>query len=310
MQRSVIRLAARLANCQWMPASSGTSSALRGRGPAGGSGSGGQLLVKWDTGSASSFNELWLRDHAQETLHPTSLQRQVPATLFSQIPAPYFFNALPQLLPQLHPWLLQLESAQLKTSSTQPEVGFGPEEVRLSWSDGAVSTLSANFLWQNDYGEAAHRRRRRESYDDTTTTPAPWRRAFEPTQLACRDVAQNPRAALQALLRDGIVVIQGVDAAEDKLLPVAELFGVVRRTFYTPRGSGLWDTAPKQAADVNDTAYTNIALPPHTDCTYYTMPPGLQAFCCAAQATDGGSTIFVDGFEVSEKEVEIAVVVA
>ena len=34
-----------------------------------------------------------------------------------------------------------------------------------------------------------------------------------------------------------------------------------------------------------DTAYSNEALPLHTDCTYLTQQPGLQLFNCAAQAS-------------------------
>jgi alpha-ketoglutarate-dependent taurine dioxygenase len=41
----------------------------------------------------------------------------------------------------------------------------------------------------------------------------------------------------------------------------------------TPRASA--------AAGVVDTAYTNMALLPHTDCTYYSDPPALQIFNCA-----------------------------
>ena len=46
----------------------------------------GELHVLWKDGGAnalppfSAFSELWLRDHCRESLHPTSLQRQVGGT--------------------------------------------------------------------------------------------------------------------------------------------------------------------------------------------------------------------------------------
>lgn len=58
-----------------------------------------------------------------------------------------------------------------------------------------------------------------------------------------------------------------------------------------------------------DTAYTNIALPAHTDTTYFTDPAGLQAFHMlsheappgqSAQGELGGKSLLVDGFYAAD----------
>ena len=58
-----------------------------------------------------------------------------------------------------------------------------------------------------------------------------------------------------------------------------------------------------------DTAYTNIALPAHTDNTYFTEPAGLQAFhllshqpapgASSDEAASGGKSLLVDGFNAA-----------
>jgi trimethyllysine dioxygenase len=50
-----------------------------------------------------------------------------------------------------------------------------------------------------------------------------------------------------------------------------------------------------------DTAYTNIALPAHTDNTYFSDPAGLQAFHLLSHADgSGGASLLVDGFRAAE----------
>lgn len=59
-----------------------------------------------------------------------------------------------------------------------------------------------------------------------------------------------------------------------------------------------------------DTAYTNIALPAHTDTTYFTDPAGLQAFHLLShkpapgqdmsEAASGGKSLLVDGLKAKQ----------
>lgn len=84
-----------------------------------------------------------------------------------------------------------------------------------------------------------------------------------------------------------------------------EKIGPIRNTHY----GGFYDFTPNM--EKADTAYTNIALPAHTDTTYFTEPAGLQAFHMLshqappgsgeADAQDGlgGQSLLVDGFQAA-----------
>ena len=50
-----------------------------------------------------------------------------------------------------------------------------------------------------------------------------------------------------------------------------------------------------------DTAYTSLALPAHTDNTYFTDPAGLQTFHVVSHTNgDGGASLLVDGVRAAE----------
>lgn len=82
-----------------------------------------------------------------------------------------------------------------------------------------------------------------------------------------------------------------------------ERIGPIRETHY----GGFYDFIPDMAKA--DTAYTNIALPAHTDTTYFTEPAGLQAFHLLSHTPPpgeskknwvaGGASLLVDGFHAA-----------
>lgn len=91
----------------------------------------------------------------------------------------------------------------------------------------------------------------------------------------------------------------------DKTRQLLERIGPIRTTHY----GGFYDFTPNLA--MADTAYTNLALPAHTDTTYFTEPAGLQAFHLlshqpvpgggpADQTASGGKSLLVDGFKAAE----------
>ncbi len=80
-----------------------------------------------------------------------------------------------------------------------------------------------------------------------------------------------------------------------------ERIAFIRETHY----GGFYDFKPDLA--MADTAYTNLALAPHTDTTYFTEPAGLQAFHLLSHesedgdaAAEGGKTILVDGHKAAK----------
>ncbi|WDK12398.1 trimethyllysine dioxygenase [Colletotrichum graminicola] len=70
---------------------------------------------------------------------------------------------------------------------------------------------------------------------------------------------------------------------------VLERIAFIRETHY----GGFYDFIPDLA--MADTAYTNIALPAHTDTTYFTDPAGLQAFHMLSHEAPPGQALPKDG---------------
>jgi trimethyllysine dioxygenase len=61
---------------------------------------------------------------------------------------------------------------------------------------------------------------------------------------------------------------------------------------------GFWDFTSDLAK--GDTAYTDLAIGPHTDNTYFTDPAGLQMFhLLSHEDGDGGMSGIFDGFEAA-----------
>jgi len=72
------------------------------------------------------------------------------------------------------------------------------------------------------------------------------------------------------------------------------------RTLY----GSVWSTSSSNQEDGTskaDSAYGSDGLPLHTDMTYMRDPPGLQIFTMVQPATEGGESVFGDGFAVADE---------
>lgn len=70
--------------------------------------------------------------------------------------------------------------------------------------------------------------------------------------------------------------------------------GPIRNTHY----GGFYDFTADLSS--KDTAYTNLALAPHNDTTYFSEPAGLQMFHMLSHTDgSGGATTVVDGFRAA-----------
>lgn len=111
------------------------------------------------------------------------------------------------------------------------------------------------------------------------------------------------RAFFHKLRKYGFCFIDSVPATPEATQSLLESISFIRPTHY----GGFYDfTADLASAD---TAYTNIALPAHTDNTYFSDPAGLQAFHLLSHTGgNGGASLLVDGFKVArdlyEQDVE------
>lgn len=107
------------------------------------------------------------------------------------------------------------------------------------------------------------------------------------------DTVGSPLAELLRTIRTfGIALVRGVPGdTDDKAIEELSLrlAGYLRGTLY---GAGMWATSAdpdKGEHAYRDSAYSNGALRSHTDCTYFTDPPGLQV------RKHGGASSLVEG---------------
>lgn len=99
----------------------------------------------------------------------------------------------------------------------------------------------------------------------------------------------------------GFAVVQDTPYDDPKNTKrLLERIGPIRETHY----GGFYDFTPN--LEMADTAYTNLALPAHTDTTYFTEPAGLQAFHLLShkagnpeEDVNGGKSLLVDGFHAA-----------
>jgi trimethyllysine dioxygenase len=254
-----------------------------------GRGAVGTVEVRFADGHRSAFHPVWLVDHDPAATHPTSLQRQ-------------------------------LDSAALDPATGSPaevEVAAGGAQLVVRWPHAPAGSwgaarevrLDAAWLRRHCYDDAARAERKaREALQRR-----PWNAAEMPKRalerVGAREVAESDAALvrlLDALVREGVAIVTGMPQTGEGTERIVRRIGPPRETFY----GAMWDTAPKAAEEVNDTAYTKDALHPHTDSCYLWDSPGLQLFNCVAQSGSGlalndegeveGATKLVDGFKVLE----------
>jgi trimethyllysine dioxygenase len=226
----------------------------------------GEVEVTWrQQQRVGRFTPFWLRDHSHsaDSLNPATLQRQVDT--FS-IPA----DIAPREL----------------------EIVAAGRMLRIVWQhDARLSEWPADFLWRiarDDGREAAPRR--------TLWDRASMGGAFP--SMAHADIIGSDaglRAWLGLVERYGFALATGTPATLEATAALIRRIGYVRETIF----GGMWDFTADLA--FQDTAYTPLAIGPHTDGTYSIDPPGYQMFHCLRFDGTGGESTLVDGFQVAER---------
>jgi len=99
---------------------------------------------------------------------------------------------------------------------------------------------------------------------------------------------------LEKLARFGLCWVEGVPATPEATIAAAERVAYIRVTIF----GGYYDFTAN--LEHKDTAYTSLAIGPHTDGTYALDAPGYQMFHCLAAECTGGDSVLIDGFKVAE----------
>jgi trimethyllysine dioxygenase len=225
----------------------------------------GEVEVSWKhAASPAQFSPFWLRDHcrAKHSLNPDTLQREVDTFRIPQ----------------------QIAPAKI-------EIKDGGRTLAIAWADDeSVSTYPADFLWDITRHEGR--------------PPGPPRRLWDRDSMG-KDFPSVTHAEVMGsdagLLRwlslveeFGFALVLGAEASMAGTEALVKRVGYVRETIF----GGMWEFSANMA--FKDTAYTSVAIGPHTDGTYSNDSPGLQMFSCLAFDGSGGDSTLVDGFKVAE----------
>lgn len=214
------------------------------------------LTVVWPDGHRGEFAAVWLRDNCPEDRDAATGQR-----LFD---------------------IADLRAAEpsIRTVDVRPDAAviLWADTMRQSWFQ---------LQWLRDHcGCGEHAKNRME------------RRLWTSADAQCfpaRDYSTERRADwLDALVKDGIVLLHNVPARHAEVIQVALLLGYVTETNY----GRMFDV--REIADPNNLAFTSRGLGLHTDNPYRDPVPGFQLLHCLEQSSQGGESIFVDGFAVVE----------
>jgi trimethyllysine dioxygenase len=223
---------------------------------------GSEVELSWLDGRADDAVSLfWLRDHAPESHHPETGQRLVDTF---GIPA--------------------------DIAARSVSLDDGGRTLTVDWAgEGHVSRFDAGFL-----------ARLRTDPEVLPVVRRVWDRSMIRDEL--------PEVAFQGVMEDdsvlkdflekveayGFCFVEGVPGTPEATERVARRVTYIRETIF----GGYWDFTANM--EHKDTAYTSMAIGPHTDGTYSFDAPGYQMFHCLAADCSGGENILIDGFKIAE----------
>lgn len=228
-----------------------------------------QLTVSWSDGRSSTFHAVWLRDNCACPVcrHPQALERRY------------------LLLDQAAP--IVIADATLH-SGGHVSITFQPDESGFAHR----SYFAAGWLRHHDYSEAA-RHERQESPQLWSSLRLKELPAFDYEEVMTTD--RGLHDWLSAWRRWGVALLRNAPPEEGQVVKIASRVGPLRPTNFGLHYDVL--TMPKP----NASAYTAMALEPHTDLANWQSPPDCQFLFCIANEAVGGMSILVDGFSVAEK---------
>ena len=226
-----------------------------------------ELVIDWSDGQQSRLAALWLRDHCQrpESRDPRNGQRLLNVTDI--------------------PENIAIESAEIANDAIR--IRFTPE----SWeSDYDLGWLRRNCYCIN------------QPFDDRAASN---KRLWNASSFAgglpryswqdFTDEEQYQYKALRDFAQFGFVLLEDVPCVDGQVLQVVDSIGFTRETNYGP----LFEV--RTVIDPNNLAYSNLGLGCHTDNPYRDPVPTIQLLHCLESSTDGGDSIFVDGFNAAAK---------
>ena len=224
------------------------------------------LNIFWSDRSSSCFPWLWLRDHSesQTDLHPDSRQRQID--VFSNPP---------------------------NNSVHEVSLDKNSKNILINWKDGTESILSFELLQSNA----------KPSYPqlNSINSLSLWNSSADISsfpEMSYKEVMsdQGLKVWLSNIQRIGFVIVTEAPATPEATKEIMERMAYIRNSIFG--GFSVWDN---KLESPDDTAFTSLAIEPHTDGTYVHDAPGLQTLHCLRRDSIGGENQLIDGFAIAEK---------
>ncbi|KZP00626.1 Trimethyllysine dioxygenase [Calocera viscosa TUFC12733] len=231
-----------------------------------------RVVVQWpgsDDVRQSRFHHIWLRDHCRcpECFHPITKQRM-------------------------------LDTFSIPRDIKPHTVEVTTRNLRITWSSGEnkhTSEYPWSWLKDNSYDP-------QPPSEPKSHAPVIWNKDSLHGKIPCVDFEDIMESDLDVfhwlskIKRLGVCFVRGVPPDMASTEALSHRIAFIRETQYGKMWSFTSDLAR------GDTAYTNIALPAHTDNTYFTDPAGLQIFHLLEHSGgEGGETLLVDGFYAAQQ---------
>ena len=223
------------------------------------------LEIFWSDSNVSCFPWIWLRDHSESfvDLHPDTKQRQIDS--FSE-PLDNTVNKV---------WLD--ENAQ---------------NLYVKWEDQSESCLSYGLL--KCMATPAPPQSIALQFSDLWNSPSEIKIFPE---ISYGELMGNNgiKTWLENIQRVGFVLVTGSPATAEATKELMERIAYIRSSIFGE--FSVWDN---KLETPDDTAYTSLAIEPHTDGTYVHDAPGLQTLHCIQRNAEGGNNQLIDGLAIAE----------
>lgn len=221
------------------------------------------LTVEWADGSVSEFDSLWLRDNRAEDRDARNGQRLIDIVDLPERPrirAASRENGSVQVV-----WEGESPVGEFTLSWLAAHAHGRPRQPQVQvrrWLEGASLDAGLDFAW-----------------------------------MSAAELQANPAARLEwltRLLQDGLAFLRELPAVESALLEVVPLVGQALQTNY-----GLTFDV-RSVPQPENLAYSDLGLGLHTDNPYRDPVPGFQALHALLASSEGGESLFADGFALAE----------
>ena len=167
------------------------------------------------------------------------------------------------------------------------------DQLKITWEDGHESSYAASWLSEYSYDNSVRAAR--------AFKPEIWNDALRanPPHFNYSEIVDDDAKLLQLLQRvrdHGIFFLRGAPAEAGVVEALSRRFGFPQESNFGRVLDLVFNPAERSIG--NDIK----SLKPHTDEPYRASPPGILLFhCIANDQTGGGSSTFVDGFEIAER---------